>query len=69
MLALIALKDMRVGSKVIVRGSWGTDAPKLVTVNEVCSDIKNGFAGIDYLEADNSGRWCYLDQVKQVVTY
>jgi len=53
----------------MVRGGFGNDPATLVTVSEVCEDVKNGRPGIDYIKANGDGRWAYLDQVKQVVEY
>jgi hypothetical protein len=60
----VKLKDIREGSRVIVRDNFGTGTPREVTVLTVDSDIKNGRPGIDY---DNS--WAYLTQVDRVVKY
>lgn len=61
---MVKLEDIRVGSIVMVRGSFGLDKPTQVTVQDVQEDIKNGRPGIDYEEA-----WAYLDQVVRVVKY
>jgi hypothetical protein len=61
---MIALKDIRVGSRVIVRDNFGTGRPREVTVLDLDEDIKNGRPGIDYDES-----WAYLTQVDRVVTY
>lgn len=61
---MISLKDLRVGSVVIVRSAFGTGKPQRVTVQEVEGDIKNGRPGICY---DDS--WAYLNQVDRVVIY
>jgi hypothetical protein len=61
---MVQLEDIRQGSVVIVRGDFGSGAPKRVTVEEVHSDIKNGRPGIDY-----AGSWAYLTQVDRVVSY
>ena len=66
---MVILEDIREGSVVIVRGGFGQELPKTVTVDEVHAEIKNGRAGIDYTEADGTGRWAYLDQVQKVITY
>lgn len=65
----IPLSKIRIGSRVKVRGGFGTEPIRLVTVNNVEADIKNGRPGIDYTEADGTGRWAYMDQVLQVVEY
>ena len=61
---MVELKDIRQGSVVIVRGDFGSGAPKLVSVLEVHEEIKNGRPGIDY-----DGSWAYLTQVDRVVSY
>jgi hypothetical protein len=66
---MITIEQIRVGSKIRVRGGWGTEPARTVTVEGVDADIKNGRPGIDYTEPDGSGRWAYLSQVEQVVSY
>jgi hypothetical protein len=61
---MVKLKDIREGSIVIVRGDFGSGAPKRVVVEAVEADIKNGRPGIDY-----AGSWAYLTQVDRVVSY
>jgi hypothetical protein len=61
---MIELMDIREGSVVIVRGSFGSGRPQRVVVEEVHEDVKNGLPGIDY-----EGSWAYLTQVDRVVTY
>jgi hypothetical protein len=61
---MVKLKDIRPGSIVIVRGSFGSGPEERVTVEEVHEDVKNGRAGIDY-----DGSWAYLTQVMRVVKY
>lgn len=65
----VSLSDLRKGSKVIVRGGFGNEAPKTVTVTDFAEDIKNGRPGIDYVEADGTSRWAYMYQVERVVKY
>jgi hypothetical protein len=65
----VSLDKIRIGSKIKVRGGFGSEPAKLVTVDGVDADIKNGRPGIDYTESDGTGRWAYLDQVLQVVAY
>jgi hypothetical protein len=64
MMGTVKLKDIRVGSRVVVRDNFGSGKPREVTVLEVDSDIKNGCPGIEY---DDS--WAYLTQVDRVVKY
>ena len=61
---MVKLEDIREGSVVIVRGSFGQGKPERVVVEAVEADIKNGRPGIDY-----AGSWAYLTQVDRVVTY
>jgi hypothetical protein len=60
----VKLTDIREGSIVMVRGSFGSAPPVKVTVRAVDEDIKNGSPGIDY---DSS--WAYLHQIDRVVSY
>jgi hypothetical protein len=66
---MITLKQVREGSVVFVCGGFGTEPAKRATVTYVDSDIKNGFAGIDYIDDDGDERWAYLSQVQRVVQY
>ena len=61
---MIQLKDIRVGSIVVVRDYFGTGAPRQVTVLNAEEDIKNDRPGIDYDES-----WAYLTQVDRVIKY
>ncbi len=68
---MVNLKDIRVGSTVMVRGNFGRAWPLAAVVDEVEEDIKNGQPGIDYTipgKAGSSG-WAYLSQVDRVITY
>jgi hypothetical protein len=60
----VKLKDIREGSRVIVRDNFGMGKPREVTVLGVEADIKNGQPGIDYDES-----WAYLSQVDRVVKF
>jgi hypothetical protein len=66
---MITIEQIRVGSRVRVRGGWGIEPARTVTVEGVDADIKNGRAGIDYTESDGTERWAYLTQVEKVVSY
>lgn len=61
---MVRLEDIREGSVVIVRGSFGQGKPQRVVVTGVDEDIKNGRPGIDYGDS-----WAYLTQVDSVVSY
>jgi hypothetical protein len=61
---MIQLKDIRVGSIVVVRDNFGTGTPRQVTVLSAEADIKNDLPGIDY---DDS--WAYLTQIDRVIKY
>lgn len=61
---MVKLSDIRVGSVVMVRPAFGTQAPIRVTVSDLDSDIKNGRPGIEY-----GMSWAYLSQVDSVVKY
>lgn len=64
MIGNVNLKDIRVGSRVVVRDNFGSGQAREVTVLDLDDDIKNGRPGIDY---DDS--WAYLTQVDRVVKY
>lgn len=66
---MITLKNVRVGSVVLVRGGFGQDPAVRARVVNVEQDIKNGQPGIDYDTMDGDGYWAYLDQVERVITY
>jgi hypothetical protein len=66
---MVTLKQVREGSVVFVCGDFGTAPAKRVTVTYTDSDIKNGYAGIEYIDADGDERWAYLTQVQSVVQY
>ena len=69
-MARVVLKDVRVGSIVMVRGGFGTDAPVKARVDNIERDIKNGYPGIDYTVMKTGDElWAYIDQVDSVVTY
>jgi len=65
----IGINQVRAGSVVVLRPGFGADLPRQVTLIEVHADIKNGRPGVDYELAPGDGRWAYLEQVDQVVTY
>lgn len=67
---MVKLKDMRVGSVVKVRPSWGTQPAVEAIVLDLCEEIKNGRPGIDYRrKGATSNNWAYLDAVDSVVKY
>lgn len=66
---MITIEQIRIGSQVLVRGGFGSEPAKIVTVEGVDADIKNGRAGIDYTESPGNTRWAYLSQVEKVVAY
>lgn len=66
------LSDVRIGSKVQVRGCFGMDKAKRGLVTSVEADIKNGRPGIDYTsisDGEECHNWAYLDQITEVVEY
>jgi hypothetical protein len=65
----IKLGQVRAGSVILVRGSFGMDPAVRATVNNVEEDIKNGRPGIDYTTANGNEHWAYLDQISKVITY
>ena len=66
---MIKIEQIQIGSQVRVRGGFGSEPARIVRVEGVDADIKNGRPGIDYTEADGTGRWAYLTQVESVVKY
>lgn len=54
--------NVKVGDRVIVRGGFGTEPPREVTVEGL--DEKNGRPLFDY---DNGTRWAYLSQIDSIV--
>jgi len=69
-MAKVQLNEMREGSRIIVRGSWGSGNQVVGVVTDVCKDVKNGIPGVDYtVESTGATHWAYLDQVDQILTY
>ena len=66
---MVTLEDVRAGSVVRIRSGFGTEAPEVVTLENVEADIKNGRAGCDYTDRKGEGRWAYLSQIDKVITY
>ena len=66
---MIKLKDIKIGSEIMVRGDFGNGSSKKAIVDNIENDIKNGFPGIDYHYADdvNDDRWAYLSQIDRVI--
>jgi len=66
----VQLNEMRNGSRVVLRTSWGRGNTVVGVVTDVCEDVKNGIPGVDYVvENTGSTHWAYLDQVDKVLTY
>eukprot|EP00656_Telonema_subtile_P025363 TRINITY_DN2744_c0_g1_i1.p2 TRINITY_DN2744_c0_g1~~TRINITY_DN2744_c0_g1_i1.p2 ORF type:complete len:142 (-),score=36.43 TRINITY_DN2744_c0_g1_i1:174-599(-) len=62
-------RGLRVGAVVLVRGSFGTGAPKEATVTVVSEDIKRGIPGIGYtVHGEEGEHWAYLNQVVRLVS-
>lgn len=66
---MIKLEDIRIGSKVMVRGGFGGCKPELATVISLEEDIKHGEPGIGYKTEDGELHWAYLNQIDKVVEY
>jgi hypothetical protein len=70
---MVTLKDVRVGSIVMLRGNFGTAPAIRAVIDNVEDNIKNGVPGVDYhpasQPASGSCSWAYLDQVDSVVQY
>lgn len=69
---MVNLSDVRIGSKVQVRGCFGNDRAKRGLVTGVESNIKNGEPGIDYTsisDGEECHNWAYLHQVVSVVEF
>ena len=58
----INLRDIRVGTKVVIYPCFGSGEPVTVTISGFGQ--KNGRNLIDYAEG---GRWAYLDQINEVL--
>ena len=65
----VTLDDVRLGSVVVIRSGFGSEAPETVTLEGVEEDIKNGRPGCDYVDRNGEGRWAYLSQIVRVVKY
>lgn len=65
----ISIKDIRIGSKVLVRPCFGMGTPVEVIVTELHDNVKNNTNGISYLDEVSDSHWAYLDQVDSVITY
>lgn len=62
---MLQLKDIKPGNTIVVR-EWSGDTVTGV-VDSTDSDIKGGRPGVDYVQSNGDGRWCYLDQIVRVV--
>ena len=65
----VRLKDIKVGSIIIVRGNFGRELPKKARVTGISKDGKNGSAVIDYKDGGTWEMWAYLHQIDAVVKY
>jgi predicted Rossmann-fold nucleotide-binding protein len=63
---MVEYDDIKIGGRVAVKGGFGTEPETFVTVTEKELDIKNGRAGISYVEDGGNTRWAYLHQVTRV---
>jgi len=63
---MVDYDDIVIGGRIAVKGGFGTEPERFVTVTGKERDIKNGYAGIDYVEDDGRQRWAYLHQVTRV---
>lgn len=60
------LDELNIGDRVSVR-EW--DGKIVVgAVTELENDIKNGYPGIGYELGDGEGYWCYMDQIRNIVS-
>jgi hypothetical protein len=59
---MIALTSIRIGSKVTLRPSFGSGAPRTATITVI--DTHKGQPVVDY---DNS--WAWLHQIDEVLEY
>jgi hypothetical protein len=67
---MIVLRNLRVGSIVILRPAFGDGMPIEAKVIEVDPDIANGRAGVTYSQSTTTAlHWAYLDQIDKVVKY
>lgn len=63
----VSIDDINDGSVIMVRGSWGREAPVRATVIDIDTEGKNGKPVISYLRQDGEEKWAYMNQVTQVV--
>ncbi len=56
-------KDIKVGSLVVLRDTWGAGQVKKVIVQGFGEH--KGFKVFDY----NNNRWAYMDQITRVIKY
>ena len=56
-------KDIKVGSLVVLRDTWGVGQVKKVVVQGFGEH--KGFKVFDY----NDNRWAYIDQITRVIKY
>lgn len=62
-----SVKNIREGSVVIVRPSFGNEPPIKVTVTEGLSEHKYAYA-FGYTHTDGSSKWAYDHQIDRVVS-
>ena len=59
---------IREGSLVVIKGGFGSEAPKQVKVEDIGE--KNGYMVFDYdTKPNGSGRWAYSDQIIKVIKF
>ena len=67
---MVTLRQIKIGSHVVLRPAFGEGMPIEVIVIEIDPDIANGRAGVTYATTTaNSMHWAYLDQIDKVVKY
>ncbi len=63
----VQFSDLKKGRKAMVRGGFGGQAPQEVTITGVKKNIKNGIAGIDFVDSRGGCRWTYIDCIDSVI--
>lgn len=58
--------DIKVCDTVLVRGSFGLDAPQEVIVEYV--DFHKGVKVIDYRDSSGNGHWAYFHQIDKIIS-
>lgn len=64
----IKLSDLKEGMKIMVRGGFGSEAPREAVIDCLEPGGKNGMDIVNYVEVKSGEeRWAYLDQVVRII--